>query len=154
MNDASNKPIIVKSKLKWIFEQQFPSILRSSIVKNLPSQALLHVFKQLSSFVLSEFLDPHPMILKLIPSCARGLCAYQGSTLCFVRFCRLTIFFLKLRWAFELNVQGICSVCELERWSWSHIITSCIPNERCGCCSIVVEMGLQIVQPLELMGER
>jgi len=41
MNDASNKPVMGKSKLKRIFERQF---LRSSVVENPPSQALSRVF--------------------------------------------------------------------------------------------------------------
>lgn len=44
MNDASSKPVMVKSKLKRIFERQFPGVLRNSCVENPPSQALSRVF--------------------------------------------------------------------------------------------------------------
>lgn len=44
MNDASSKPVMVKSKLKRIFERQIQGVLRNSCVENPPSQALSRVF--------------------------------------------------------------------------------------------------------------
>lgn len=57
-------------------------------------------------------------------------------------FCKILhagLFNLRLRWDFELNMQGIFLICKPRRWGWSHFFMPCILNETCKCCSVTLE---------------